>query len=160
MRRVCIFLLLLLLSPYLFGVSAFPGTLSFTQHDGQQFKGKLKGDEWLHWISLPNDYVAIFNPESKNYEYALIKTENSLKHLVSSGIKVDEKLHKLQPKKLSETIPQLDLSTLSTLHREPRVKHHQRPRIKETNSSSYKNKTLKTKSTQWKEILKEENPPK
>ncbi len=103
MKPFYIFWALLLFGSSLLGVSAFPGALSFTQKDGTQFTGTLKGDEWLNWISLPNDYVALFNKKSKNYEYAVIKTENGESRLSTSGLKVDEQLHKAQPNKLAKT---------------------------------------------------------
>jgi len=155
MRPLYIFILLSLLPFCLFSAPAFPGTLSFSQNDGEQFKGKLKGDEWLHWISLANDYVALYNPTSKNYEYAQIKTVDGKNQLVPSGLKVDERLHKLQPLKLSRSVAPLDSIRLSKLYREPKAQHTQKSHIKKSN---YKNKSLKTKSTQWKEVLKEENP--
>ena len=148
--------LLLSLSPFLlFGAPAFPGILSFSQNDGEQFEGKLKGDEWLHWISLANDYIALYNPASKNYEYARIKTVDGKDKLVTSGLKVDERLHKLQPLKLAKSIAPLNSIRLSKLYREPKAQHIQKNHIKKSN---YKNKSLNTKSTQWKEVLKEKNP--
>lgn len=152
--------LLLFITPS-FCVSAFPGVLTFTQNDGGQFKGNLRGDEWLNYVSLPNDYVAIYNKDSKNYEYALIQVSEGKSSLVSSGQKVDESLHLNNPKELQKTIPPLDISLLSKLDRKSRedmFTHNEHK--KDHNKSNYKHKVLKTKSTQWKEILKEKDLPK
>jgi len=159
MKTLSKLLILHLLTACLFAGPARPGTLDFVQEDGQTFSGTLKGDEWLHWVSLPNDYVAIFNPQSKNYEYAVITLINGKNYLKSSGVKVDEKLHKLQPEKLSQNIPIIDTASLSTLHKEAKGNYNKNA-LKRVNTPKYNKKALDTKSTQWKEILKEENPPK
>jgi len=160
MKSLFILLTLILFSNPCFCVSAFPGELTFTQNDGDQFKGNLRGDEWLNYVSLPNDYVALYNKDSKNYEYALIQVKDGKSSLVTSGQKVDEKLHLNDPKELEKTIPPLDISMLSKLDRKSRedVFTHDEHK-KEHNKSNYKHKVLKTKSTQWKEILKEKDLP-
>jgi len=157
MKRLSALIGLLLLPLSLYCVSAFPGVLTFTQNDGGQFKGTLRGDEWLNYVSLPNDYVAIYNKDSKNYEYALIEVKDGKSSLVTSGQKVDEALHLNNPQELQKTIPPLDISILSKLDRKSRedIFSHTDHK-KDHNKSNYKHKVLKTKSTQWKEILKEE----
>ena len=160
MKSLLILLTLLLFSIPCFCVSAFPGELTFTQNDGDQFKGNLKGDEWLNYVALPNDYVALYNKESKNYEYAIIEVSDGKSSLVTSGQKVDERLHLDDPQELEKTIPPLDITMLSKLDRRSReeiITHNEDQR--EHNKSKYKHKVLKTKSTQWKEILKEKDLP-
>jgi len=161
MKLTLILSTLCMLSSLSFGVSAFPGELTFTQSDGESFQGRLKGDEWLNYVSLPNDYVAVYNKEAKNYEYALIKTEDGKNILIPSGQKVSESLHLNKPKELAKTIPPLNTSALSQLYRKSRKDIFAEKKVtKDHNKSQYKHKVLKTKSTQWKEVLKEENPPK
>jgi len=145
----------------LFAISAFPGELTFTQNDGSTFKGHLVGDEWLHFVSLENDYVAIYNKDKKNYEYALIETIDGKSKLVSSGQEVKESLHLSNPKNLALTIPPLNKNTLSHLERKsPKHTFHKQTHTKDKNISHKDKKILNTKSTQWKEVLKEKSPSK
>lgn len=144
----------LLISTSLYAVSAFPGLLTFTQQDGSHFQGHLKGDEWFNYISLPNEYIALYNKSTKNYEYALIKEGK----LSPSGIIVEEKLHKQSPDQLRHRIPRIDPLRLSQMHAQAYNKRPAAHTDHDHNKTRYKHKVLKTKSTQWKEILKEEDP--
>ncbi|MDF1881450.1 hypothetical protein JHD50_09080 [Sulfurimonas sp. MAG313] len=146
-----------LLSSSLYSVSAFHGKLNFTQNDGTVFQGNLRGDEWLHYISLPNEYVAIYNKEDKGYNYALIR-EDTLGHkiLISSDIKVNENLHLNNPKELSKTVPPLDRLSLSKLHRNKPSAHKTKQK---DNNDTKKPTILNTKSSIWKEVLKEKKEP-
>jgi len=146
----------------LLAVSAFPGELSFTQKDGSSFKGHLVGDEWLNYVSLENNYVAIFNKENNNYEYAIIEVKDGKSHLVSSGIKVEDALHLNAPEELAKTISPLNRQSLSDLEPRSNMKkftssHNKMDHNKTIHRSK---KVLNTKSTQWKEVLKEKNPSK
>lgn len=152
-----LFIGLFLLTSNLFAVSAFPGEITFTQNDGTTFKGHLKGDEWLNFVSLPNDYVAVYNKESKNYEYARIELKDGKQVLISTKQKVDESLHLNNPEELAKQISPLDSAQLSQLHR-PRnkaVERHHKHHVHDQNTSTQKRRVIKTKSTQWKEIIKE-----
>ena len=146
---------------YLFAVSAFPGELSFTQYDGSKFQGHLVGDEWLNYVSLENDYVAIFNKDTKDYEYAVIEVVDGKNTLVTSKQKVQESLHLNNPQELAKTISPLNLSALSTLDRTANRKHFEKDHgHKDKNTSKINKKILNTKSTQWKEVLKQKSPSK
>ncbi|PHR58397.1 MAG: hypothetical protein COA44_02840 [Arcobacter sp.] len=82
-------------------------------------------------------------------------------HLVSSGEKVKESLHLHNPKDLAKTIPPLDIKTLSKLDRTAnRQDFHSQVTVKDKNTSHKNKKILNTKSSQWKEVLKEKNPSK
>jgi len=154
-------LMLFIFTSSLLSVSAFPGVKTFKQNNGNQFEGSLKGDEWLNYVSLPNDYVAIYNNKTKNYEYALIEVKDGKSKLVSSGQAVDESLHLDMPQELAKSIPPLNIDALSKLDRKSgRDVFMRQAHTHDHNKSSYKNKVLKTKSTQWKEILKEKDLPK
>lgn len=158
MKLPLIFIGIVLLSSSLYCVSAFTGKLNFTQNDGTNFQGQLKGDEWLHYISLPNNYVAIYDKLDKAYNYALMREDSfGNKVLISSKIKVNENLHLKNPNKLAKTVPSLDIASLSKLHRN-------RPSTKETqhkDKNSTKRPTiLNAKSSIWKEVLKEKKSPK
>ena len=161
MKLLFIFLALLPFYTLVLAVSALPGIKIFKQNNGTKFQGTLKGDEWLNYISLPNNYVAIFNKKSKNYEYALIEVIDGKSKLVSSGQAVDESLHLDMPHELSKTVPVLDALSLSKLDRtSDRDTFGRHAHTLDHNKSNYKNKILKTKSRQWKEILKEKDLPK
>jgi len=71
-----IFISMLLLITALFGVQANPALQGFTQTDGTEFKGHLKGDEHLNWIETQDGMVLLFNKTTKNYSYAKIENNN------------------------------------------------------------------------------------
>jgi hypothetical protein len=60
---------------------AWNGERSFKQPDGTTFKGKVRGDEYLHWIESDNGDIVIFNRKSRRYEKAEISTDS----LIGSG---------------------------------------------------------------------------
>lgn len=106
-------LLLILFSSSLFGVSASPGEKEFKQGDNSKFKGRLKGDEWFHWVETEDGYVAKYNKKSKDYEYMLLDCESNETRLLFSNTKVKSPslkggallpshIKKITPKQLGE----------------------------------------------------------
>lgn len=86
-------------------VPAFPGLILFQQPDGSTFTGKLKGDEWFHWIEVSNHKIVVKNRETGFYEYGTIKKTGGKEILAPSGIRVN-----IQDKKMSAVssgIPQV-----------------------------------------------------
>ena len=61
----------------LFAAPAFERNRTFVQPDGTTFTGKVRGDEFLHWIEAADGSVLVYNPETKRYETAVI-TEKGL----------------------------------------------------------------------------------
>lgn len=102
----------------IFAVSAFPGPVTFKQHDGGRFIGKLKGDEWFGWIEDQAGHVVIYNKNSKRYEYAKLVEKNSSVDLAPSGIPVVD-MEDRRPKRLN--IPSIDKTTLYKIWQQKRA---------------------------------------
>ena len=81
-------ILSIILSKFIFAAPAYQGEMEFKQKDGTVFKGELKGDEHFSWIEDSQEDVIKYNNESKNYEYAELKEQESEMELVPSGVKV------------------------------------------------------------------------
>ena len=72
---------------YSIAVSSMPEQIiEFTQPDGQKLTGYVRGDEYLNWIKLTDGSIVIYNPKSRQYEYAIIENNE----LRSSNIKVNK----------------------------------------------------------------------
>lgn len=85
---------------------------TFKQKDDSSFTGKYYGEEYFNYIKLEDGYIALFNQESQQYEYAHIK--NSV--LVPSGIPV---VSGSTPK----NIPKISTQTLKQLEADAYKKH-------------------------------------
>lgn len=72
-----IILVLALLNTLSIAGPAISGTRLFTQPDGTQFEGILKGDSSFHWIES-NGNVVIYNPQDKFYYEATIDIDKGL----------------------------------------------------------------------------------
>ncbi len=68
---------LLLVNTFVVAGPAISGVRTFTQPDGTQFEGILKGDSSFHWIESEGSIV-IVNPEDKFYHKAIINIENKI----------------------------------------------------------------------------------
>ena len=84
-----VFIVIFLILSNLYCVPAMQGEITFVQNDGTSFRGELKGDEYFSWIKLPNNYVGVFNSETKLYEYGIIETLNGVVELKASGVKLN-----------------------------------------------------------------------
>ena len=82
-------LILTLLSGVLYAVPAYQGEIEFEQHDGSSFKGHLNGDEYFSWIEDKQGHIIKYNKNSKDYEFAKLKTVKGKVELVPSGVKVN-----------------------------------------------------------------------
>ncbi len=89
-----------------FGTKAEPttSTKTYKQADGSSFEGTPRGKDFFSYIELTNGYICLYNKESKNYEYALVKDGK----LIPSGVSVTSGIRPKNIKKIS----QRDLETL------------------------------------------------
>ncbi len=55
---------------------------TFKQKDGSVFKGISRGQEFFTYIELYNGYTGLYNRQSGNYEYAMVKDQQ----LLPSGV--------------------------------------------------------------------------
>ena len=146
-------LILLLISTLLIGAPALPGKRTFTQSNGQHFNGELQGDEWLHWVKLPHDFIAVFNKESKNYEYAKVTDIKGKTPLQPSGILVNPALHENNPQELTKQVSPISIDTLRSLHQQRKAQLQPLVR-KQPHDTRQK---TPTKSKMWEEILKKKD---
>jgi len=86
-----------------FGAPAFSQPFTFKQSDGSTFIGKLKGDEYLHWVENEKGDVLLLNKKSRNFEYAIIKEGR----LSPSGIKPGAKARSTVPAISKEVLKEL-----------------------------------------------------
>jgi len=70
-------LLVILFNISLYSGQAIPGLKTFTQPDGTQFIGELKGDSSFHWIQSNGDII-IYNPKDKCYYKAIVDKDKGL----------------------------------------------------------------------------------
>ena len=85
---------------------------TFKQKDGSSFSGKSCGEAYFNYIELEDGYTALYNQESKQYEYALIKNGK----LRPSGVPVSSNS---RPK----NIPKIPEQTLKKLEADAFKKH-------------------------------------
>ena len=107
------------------------GLITFTQPDGTEFEGVLKGDSSFHWIES-NSKVVMYNSEDKFYYNATLSANNKLEFTKEKPIQ-KQKTKSSQVAALTtlkrEKLHAVDKSTkqlLNVLQREARKGH--RPR--------------------------------
>ena len=77
MRKVYIFAFMLLMSLEIFASPARPGVLHFTQPDGTEFEGVLRGSSAFHWIES-NGAVVKYSFKDKFYHIAKFTSSGDL----------------------------------------------------------------------------------
>ncbi len=55
---------------------AFSRERTFVQPDGSTFIGKVRGDEYLHWIETKDGDIVLYNKKTKRYESAQITADD------------------------------------------------------------------------------------
>ena len=125
MKKSILFLLILCIPMTTFAVSAYNGAIKFKQNDGSTFSGKLKGDEWFHWVEDKSGHVIKYNRQSKNYEYGIIKEINGTLDLLPSGIRVGDETK--QANSSAPALQKINKKALSKIWKQKRNKalHHQ-----------------------------------
>jgi len=118
MKKILLTTLLITAS---YAVPAFKGALTFTQADGGEFRGNLKGDEWFHWVQDSHGNAIKYNNQSKNYEYGKIKEIQGNLDLVPSGTKVATGLNAM-----TQDISIIDPNILSKIWKQKSEKAHTR----------------------------------
>jgi len=81
-----ILLLSLAVSSYLFSAPAFQKMREFKNADGELFKAKAQGNQYLNWIETEDGEILKYNTQTQNFEYA--KIEN--KSLKASGARYEK----------------------------------------------------------------------
>ncbi|MEA2074116.1 MAG: hypothetical protein U9O86_11100 [Campylobacterota bacterium] len=72
-----IIMLLIFIGTFLNAGPARGGLIKFTQPDGTQFEGYLKGDSTFHWIES-NSKVVMYNKEDRFYYNAKVNNNGKL----------------------------------------------------------------------------------
>lgn len=107
------------------------GQHTFTQPDGTEFEGVLRGDSSFHWIES-NKNVVLYNPEDKFYYNATLNANKRLqmsKEKPATKRKIDTSLVSgltTVSKETSHTVDDATKQALRTLQKESRKGHHPR----------------------------------
>ena len=110
-------------------VSAYPGDITFKQHDGSTFTGKLKGDEWFHWIEDSKEHIIVFNRATRNYEFAKLIEYNGVDvDLSPSGIPVVTSSR--IPKAEAIIPPKIDTKIMYRIWKAKRAQHTEMTKAK------------------------------
>jgi len=99
-------MLVIVFSMILNAAPARSGVHTFTQADGTQFEGILKGDSAFHWIES-NARVVLYNPADKFYYYADFNANHELV--------LTNKKPELKQKKVPQQVSGI-ISTKENLH--------------------------------------------
>ena len=124
MKKIILTALLITAS---YAVPAFNGALTFTQADGGEFRGHLKGDEWLSWVEDNHGNTIKYNNQSKNYEYGEVKEVQGNLELTPSGTKVATGLNAM-----TQDISIIDPKILSKIWKQKSEKAHNKMKQKHT----------------------------
>ena len=81
-------------------VEAYQGDITFTQNDGTTFVGKLKGDEYFHWIEDKHGNLIVYNKKSQRYELGKVVEKEGKLELEATGVP----LKRVQKRSLSATL--------------------------------------------------------
>lgn len=73
-----------------YAIPAMEVQREYSQPDQTVFTGTLKGDEYFSWVDLGAGLIAIYNTQSKYFEYGVTNNEGLLK---VSGISVQQEKH-------------------------------------------------------------------
>lgn len=114
-------LILTLILTNLFSAPAYNAKRIFKQADGTEFTARLSGNHILNWVEDENGEILKYNPETKNYEYAIVQDSK----LKPSGVRYSKQNAKLAPSKAQRAIKKIgkkDLSDLLKKRKELRVK--------------------------------------
>jgi len=117
MKKTVLIAFLTILPAAIHAVPAYPGSVTFKQHDGTSFKGMIKGDEWFNWIEDTQGKVVVYNTKSKQYEYGILKKIGGKYELLPSGIKA---VSNVQNSKAANAVPEVDRETLYEILKEKR----------------------------------------
>ncbi len=116
MRYLIIFILIF---TNLLSAPAYNAKRVFKQSDGTTFEARACGNHHLNWIEDENGEILKYNPETKDYEYAVIEGSN----LKASGKRYKKQDAKLAPSKRAvKKIEKNELSNLMKKRKELRVK--------------------------------------
>ena len=91
--------------------------IEFSQSDGSSFTGHLRGDEYMHWEENKNGDILVYNKETKNYDYAIIKKVDNKDILVASGTPYKNQNFTSR----SRQIPKITKTTIQKMWREKRA---------------------------------------
>jgi hypothetical protein len=68
-------LIITLLHTLLFCAPALNQQRKFYNSNGTSFLGKAQGNQYLNWIETQEGNIVVFNQQTKNFEYAIIKND-------------------------------------------------------------------------------------
>ena len=83
----------------------------FKQADGEEFTARARGNHHLNWIEDENGEILKYNPETNNYEYAVVKDTQ----LKASGYRYKKQNMKKSISKNKRDVEKIDRKTLNEL---------------------------------------------
>ena len=106
----------------LFAAPAFQKGHTYTQSDGTTFQAKPQGDEYLHFLKTKEGAILLYNPATKNFDYAKIENDQ----LVPSGIPYMPKNTKLRKSAVRSPQPTITLQELQKVYMKSKERflHH------------------------------------
>ncbi|MEA1983050.1 MAG: hypothetical protein U9N39_05840 [Campylobacterota bacterium] len=108
---------IVLLATTLSATPARSGLITFTQPDGSEFEGYLKGDAVFHWIES-DSRVVLYNGDDKFYYNAVVNAEGSFELTKEKPPrKVQSKSQKVSAFKVEEHQHSVDDNTKKALKR-------------------------------------------
>lgn len=118
------FLLCITFSTLLAAAPAFEKERIYTQSDGTTFKAKPQGDEYLHFLKTTEGAILLYNPVTKNFDYAKIENDR----LVPSGTPYKTGKTKLRKSAAYSSRPAITPQELQRVYikAKERFRHHQR----------------------------------
>lgn len=120
MKIVFAIVFLILFTEYSVAVAAYQEEISFKQNNGDTFKGYIKGDEWFHWVEDKQGNIIVYNQQTKNYEYGILKKVKDVYELVPSGVTIDKTNNASQAKISNTAIKHIDKKELNRIWKRKR----------------------------------------
>ncbi len=106
----------------LFAAPSFQSVRTYMQSDGSTFQAKAQGDEYLHFLTTSNGDILLFNPRTKNFEYAEVKNER----LVPSGIAYKAENNKRTRRSSRLGVPTITPEQIQKLYKKARERFYRR----------------------------------
>jgi hypothetical protein len=96
-----------LLSSLVFAAPAFNKEKRFYNQDGGSFLGTPQGNHHLNWIKTQDGAIVVYNPETKNFEYATIKEDELRPSEVTYKAHANSSTQKAASKNMQEDVYKL-----------------------------------------------------
>jgi len=93
---------------------------TYTQSDGTTFTAKPQGNEYLHFLKTKEGAILLYNPKTKNFDYATVQNDR----LTPSNIPYMPKEKKLRKSASFSNKPTLTPKQLEELYKKAKERFH------------------------------------